>query len=60
ELGKDMRVEEIPEDMQELARRAYALCGDQATMERMQAAQDKEIRRFAADAICDFILKEAQ
>ena len=46
--------------MQELARRAYALCGDQATMERMQAAQDKEIRRFAADAICDFILKEAQ
>ena len=46
--------------MQELARRAYELCSDQAALERMQAAQDKEIHRFAADAICDFILKEAQ
>ena len=48
------------EDAKELARRAYALCGDDAALARMQAAQEREINRFAADAICDFILKEEQ
>ena len=48
------------EDMRSLARQAYELCGDQAALERMRAAQEREIRRFAADAICDFILKGAQ
>ena len=44
----------------ELSRRAYALCEDDAALARMQAAQEREINRFAADAICDFILKEEQ
>lgn len=48
------------EDAKELARRAYALCEDDAALARMQAAQEREINRFAADAICDFILKEEQ
>ena len=48
------------ENMRDLAQQAYQLCSDQAALERMQAAQEKEIHRFAADAICDFIIKEAQ
>ena len=39
-----------------------ALVGERvdAALARMQAAQEREINRFAADAICDFILKEEQ
>lgn len=48
------------ENMRDLAQHAYQLCSDQTALEHMQAAQEKKIHRFAADAICDFIIKEAQ
>ncbi len=46
------------EDIPSLVRRAHALCGDKAALNHMCAAQEKGIHRFAADAICDFVLKE--